>query len=88
MGVRLSEIPIDVLYNKKINVIKGIEMSGVAGNSFVPIEFHIEQDAFTQNGDFEITYKSHVNRVDIEERCVITNMTEKADNNQFIKELQ
>lgn len=68
--------------------MKGIEMSGAAGNSCVPIGFHIEQDAFTQNGDFEITYKSTVNRVDIEERYVITNMTEKADNNQFVKALK
>lgn len=55
MGI--SEIPIDVIYNPAINKLKGTEMAGTS-DSFVPIEFKLEDDAMASNGNYEVCYKT------------------------------
>ena len=47
MAVKLSTIPIDLLYNAEINKIKGIEFCGVARS--IPITFDLEHDSFAHN---------------------------------------
>ena len=57
LSVGISEIPIDVLYNPAINKLKGTEMAGTS-DSFVPIEFKLEDDAMASNGNYEVCYKT------------------------------
>ena len=63
-------------------------MSGASKNQNVPVEFHIEQEAFAKDGDFEVTYKACVNQIEMEEKYMITRMREKLDNSLFVKTLQ
>ena len=57
LSVGLSEIPIDVLYNPAINKLKGTEMAGTS-ESFVPIEFKVEDETMAFGGNFEVSYKT------------------------------
>ena len=49
--VKLSDIPIDVLYNKEINLMKSMQTSGVT-NQYIPIQIKIEHDLLAQNDNY------------------------------------
>ena len=40
-------------------------MSGIT-NSYIPLHFKVEHESFAKNGNFEVTYQSKINGVDIE----------------------
>ena len=44
MKVRLSDLPLDLLFNKHTNKMKATAINGVT-NSYVPIHFKIEHDS-------------------------------------------
>ena len=79
---KISTIPIDVLFNKEINLIKATQISGIT-NSFVPIEFKIENEAFCVNDNYEVIYTTHINKVPIEAKYNVKKMRERNDNREF-----
>jgi len=76
--VHFCDIPIDVLYNPAINKIKGTEMAGSA-HSFVPIQFRVEHESMAIGGVFEVTYKTTINGIEVEERISMPKLREKSD---------
>ena len=44
--VKMSDVPIDLLYNREINKIKANEVNNVLNGSCIPVQFNIEHDSF------------------------------------------
>ena len=76
-----------MLYNKEINKIKATELNGIATGT-VPIEFKVEQDAFADDGNYEIKYKTTVNKVDIDTNYTVRKLKKRSDNAQFLEKLK
>ena len=85
--VKLADVPIDVLYNPEINKILGSRSCGVT-NSFVPVHFKIENEAFSRGGTFEVEYSTYINDVEIQTTTEIKGLKEKNNHKDFVKMLQ
>ena len=63
-------------------------MSGIT-NSYIPIHFKVEHESFAKNGNFEVTYQSKINGVDIEATHKIYKICKhKTANDQFAQTLK
>lgn len=86
--VRLSTIPIDVLYNSHTNQIKATALSGIT-TSYVPIHFKLEHESFAKHGRFEVTYTTQINGVDIEATHRVSKVAKhKGANEKFADKLK
>ena len=82
LKAKLSNIPIDVIYNRVTNRIKAAQINGVT-NSFIPILIKQEHESFAQHGDTEVKYVTSIQGVDMEEVYVVKKMKERCDNTNF-----
>ena len=66
-----------------MNQIKATALSGIT-NSYIPIHYKLEHESFAQNGNFEVTYTSQINGVDIEAMHKVHKISKKkTKNDQF-----
>ena len=88
MKVNLSDIPLELLFNKHTNMMKATEVNGVT-DSFVPIHFKLEHDSFIkQNGSQEVTFTTQINGVDIEVKQMLKDLKKRSDNSSFKETLR
>lgn len=84
--VKLSSVPLDILYNEKINLLKAMQFNGIS-SSFVPIKFDLEHESFAKNDAHVVTYSTSIRQVDLKLQHTVEAMHARHDNTHFERQL-
>ena len=70
--ISVSDIPIELLYNKEVNEIKMLEHKHNLACQPIPITWKIEDESFNHEGMIEVTFNAKVRSVELKKKYNLT----------------